>query len=212
MRVTRLACLAAVIALVAACGGSAPSSTPFIVTALTPAPSASLPASFDVPTSPLVTLAPGSLPPVTMAPATPLPTLPPTPKPTKKPTPKPTPKPTLTPADLELDFDEGSVPPTWYQGFQYTIKVFVSPLGQQDVPNARVKLTVRQEGADPFVLREDTGPLVVGDLTAPVEFDVTLGSTVATTITAVAILPNGFTDTNPANNKQTISFTVQPAP
>jgi hypothetical protein len=217
VRINKLLSLAVVAVAVGACTSITPQATPFISTAVTPGPGLSALPSIGFPSTLAPSLVPGSLLPTgvpgTVEPATPTPTPEvtptPTPKPTKKPTPTPSPTPTPTvaptPADIELSIDASSIPSTWYAGQHYPIRVYVSALGTQNVPNVHVKLVAKNEGVTESF---DTGPIAYTDNYYH-DIDVVLPAYGPTTVTVTGTLPKLFDDTNPANNKDSFDTTVQ---
>jgi len=199
------------------CTSVAPLSTPLVVIPVTPLPGTSLPPSFAVPSVPLASLPTASLPPtetveptvvpiITPSP-TPEVTPTPTPKPTKKPTPTPSPTPTPTPGDAEVHIDQSTIPPAWYAGQPYTIRIYIAALGTTNLPTVRVKVVASNEGVSETFM---TGAIAITDSYYH-DVQLTLPAYGPTTITATATLPNGYVDTNRDNNKDSFDVTVTPA-
>ena len=209
MRANKLASLALLAVAITACTSVAPASTPFVSTPITPPPGTSTLPSAAVPTLPVESLpaiASPSAEPPTIAPETAPPTAEPTktPKPTKKPTPTPSPTPTPIAGDIEVAFQDSSIPNPFYNNTDIPITVYISALGTQDLPNVHVKLVVQNEGVS---FKFDTGPIAYG---------ATYTHTVTVNVPAIgpsalilsASMPDGYADTNKANNTKTVAIDV----
>jgi len=218
VRVFKATLMAVLAVSIAACTSISPQATPFLSTPVTPLPGTSLLPSFAIPSVPVVTLPSASLPPIeTVAPTvepivTPSPspeiTPSPTPKPTKKPTPTPSPTPTPIAGDIEVAFEETTIPNPFYNNTDNPVTVYISALGTTDLPNVHVKLVVQNEAVS---YKFDTGPIAYGD---------TYTHTVTVNVPAIgpsalilsASMPSGYADTNKANNTKTVAIDVSPAP
>ena len=211
MRFTKLALLTLLAAAVAACTSVGPSSTPFISTPVTPIPGSSALPSIAPPTLPTETVPPASIVPGTEAPSLPpteaSPTPSPTPKPTKKPTPTPVPTPTPIAADLEVSIQQ-PVPDPFYNNTDETVRIYVSALGTQDVPNAHLKLVVQNEGV---TYKFDTGPIAITDSYYK-DVVVNVPAIGPSALIASATVPDGYVDTKKSNNTDTVNITVELAP
>ena len=216
MGARRVFVLGLMAAAVAACTSVAPQASTIISNPATPVPGTSLPPSAAVPTLPQGTSTSASLPatavPDTSAPQTPAPTTEttpaPTPKPTKKPTPTPSPTPTPIAGDVEASILETSVPNPFYNNTDYTITVYVSALGTTNLPNVHVKLVAKNEAVS---FKFDTGPINYGDTYS---HDVTLNLPAIgpSALILTATMPDGYVDTNKANNTDTVDIDVLLAP
>jgi len=131
-----------------------------------------------------------------------------TPKPTKKPTPTPSPTQPRTKADLEVSFEQSSIPDPFYRETDYTIRVYISALGTQDVPNAHVKLVAKDEAVS---YKFDTGPIAITD-TYYHDVVVNLPAAGPSALIVTATVPEGFVDTNKANNSKSVDIVVQAQP
>jgi hypothetical protein len=211
VRVTKLAGLALVTIAVTACTSVAPSSTPFISTPVTPVPGASALPSIALPSLPFASIPPETISPGTEAPSAPPtvePTAPPTPKPTKKPTPSPSPTPTPIAGDIEVAFQDTSIPNPFYNNTDYSITVYISALGTQDLPNVHVKLVAKDEAVS---FKFDTGPIAFGG-TYTHDVTVNLQAIGPSALILSASMPDGYADTNKANNSKIVPIDVQLAP
>ena len=219
MRVFKATLMAVLAVSIAACTSISPQATPFLSTPVTPLPGASLALpSIALPSLPSVSLPPASISPTAEPPATespsaaptlaPTPTPTPTPKPTKKPTPTPSPTPTPIAGDIEVAFEETTIPNPFYNNTDNPVTVYISALGTTDLPNVHVKLVVQNEAVS---YKFDTGPIAYGD---------TYTHTVTVNVPAIgpsalilsASMPSGYADTNKANNTKTVAIDVSPAP
>ena len=210
MRAARLALLALIPVVLVACTSISPLSTPFVSTPITPLPGSSLLPSVALPTLPEITVPPESaLPsvePPTIAPETASPTPEPTntPKPTKRPTPTPSPTPAKTPGDIEVAFQDTSIPNPFYDNTDYTITVYISALGTQDLPNVHAKLVVQNEGVS---YKFDTGPIAYG-ATYTHDIVVNVPAIGPSALILSATMPDGYVDTNKANNTKSVAIFV----
>lgn len=216
MRVTKLALLAAVATLFVACTSVVPQATPFLSTPVTPLPGTSLLPSVALPTLALPSLLAPSLPPESITPsaeppsavpATPTPTTEPTqtPKPTKKPTPTPSPTPTPVAGDIEVSFEQSTIPNPWYNNTDYTIRVYIAALGTTDLPNVHVKLVAQNEGVS---FKFDTGPIAITDSYYH-DVVVNLPAIGPSALILSATMPAGYADKNKSNNSKTVPIDVQ---
>ena len=131
-----------------------------------------------------------------------------TPKPTKKPTPTPSPTPTPIAGDIEVAFQDTSIPDPFYNNTDYPITVYISALGTQDLPNVHVKLVAQNEGVS---FKFDTGPIAFGG-TYTHDVTVNLQAIGPSALILSASMVDGYTDTNKANNSKTVPIDVQLAP
>jgi len=215
VRVFKATLMAVLAVSIAACTSISPQATPFLSTPVTPLPGATLALpSIALPSLPSVTLPPASISPTAEPPATEAPSAAPTleptptPKPTKKPTPTPSPTPTPIAGDIEVAFEESAIPNPFYNNTDNPVTVYISALGTTDLPNVHVKLVVQNEAVS---YKFDTGPIAYGD---------TYTQTVTVNVPAIgpsalilsASMPNGYADTNKANNTKTVAIDVSPAP
>ena len=209
MRAARLALLALIPVVLVACTSITPQSTPFVSTPITPLPGSSLLPSAGLPTLPVGSLPAVSSPsaePPTIAPETASPTPEPTstPKPTKKPTPTPSPTPAKTPGDIEVAFQDTTIPNPFYNNTDYTITVYISALGTQDLPNVHAKLVVQNEGVS---YKFDTGPIAYGD-TYTHDIVVNVPAIGPSALILSATMPDGYVDTKRSNNTTTVDIDV----
>ncbi len=210
----KLALAALLVAVISACTTVAPLSTPVISVPATPLPGSSVAPSAAAPTvapsAATATTAPASVSPTaeppTEAPATPAPTR--TPKPTKKPTPTPSPTPAKIPGDIEVGFEASTIPSPFYNNTDYTIRVYISALGTQNLPNVHAKLVVQNEG---FSYEFDTGPIAVTDSYYK-DVVVNVPAIGPSALILTASMPDGYVDTNKANNAKTVAVEVSLAP
>jgi len=209
--------LLGVLGVCAACTTISPAATvpgSASVPAFTAGPGASGLPSAEVPTLPAASLVPASISPtaepVEQPTPTPSPTTAPpkTPKPTKKPT--PTPSPTASPiaGDIEVAFEQSSIPDPFYVETDYTIRVYISALGTTDLPNVHVKLVAKDEGVS---YKFDTGPIAITDSYSH-DLTVNLPAMGPSALILTASMPDGYADTNKANNTKTVDISVQPKP
>ena len=213
MRATKLASLALLAVAITACTSVAPASTPFVSTPITPPPGTSTLPSAGLPTLPVQSIpavaSPSAAPP-TIAPETAPPTAEPTktPKPTKKPTPTPSPTPTPIAGDIEVNFDMSSIPNPWNNNTDYTIRVYIAALSTQNLPNVHVKLVAQNEGVS---FKFDTGPIAITDSYYH-DIVVNLPAIGPSALILSASMPDGYADTNKANNSKSVTIDVQLAP
>lgn len=209
MRVTKLATLALLAFAITACTTVAPVSTPFVSTPIMPLPGTSALPSAGLPTLPVESLpavaSPGVTP-STIAPDVPTPTPEPTktPKPTRKPTPTPSPTPTPIAGDIEVNFEMSTIPNPWYANTDYTIRVYIAALGTHDLPNVHVKLAAKNEGVS---YRFDAGPIAITDSYYH-DIVVNLPAYGPSTLILSATMPDGYADTNTANNTKSVDIVV----
>jgi hypothetical protein len=212
VRFTKLAGLVIATVAVTACTSVAPVATPFISTPVTPAPGASALPTFAIPSAPIASVPVATITPASEASA--VPSVPPTtapsetPKPTRKPTPTPSPTPPPTPGDAEVHIDTSTIPATWYAGQPYTIRIYISALGTQTLPNVKVKVVALNENVSETF---NTGEIQITDSYYH-DVQLNLPAIGPTTISATASLPNGFVDTNKNNNKDSFDVEVQLGP
>jgi hypothetical protein len=210
VRQSRLVFLAIATLLVVACTTIAPAApSPQIVV---PLPGSSVAASFTIPSLPPLASALASVPLESMSPtAEPTPTVEPTatptptPKPTKKPTPTPSPTPSPIAGDIEVSIEQSSIPSPFYAGTDYPIRVYISALGQQDLPNVHVKLVAKDEGVS---YKFDTGPIAITDSYYH-DVTVNLPAYGPSTLILSATMPDGYADTNKSNNTDSVDITVE---
>jgi hypothetical protein len=131
-----------------------------------------------------------------------------TPKPTKKPRPTPSPTPSPISGDIEVSIEQSSVPDPFYAGTDYAIRVYISALGQQDLPNVRVKLVAKDEGVS---YRFETGPIKITDSYYH-DVTVNLPAYGPSALTLSASMPDGYVDINKANNTKSVDIFVQAQP
>jgi hypothetical protein len=215
VRVTKLASLAVLAVALSACTTIAPQSTPLFVSPITPVPGTSLALpSIALPSLPSVTLPPASIFPTAEPPASEAPTTTPeitpspTPKPTKKPTPTPSPTPTPVAGDIEVSFQDTSIPDPFYNNTDYTITVYISALGTTDLPNVHVRLVVKDAAVS---FKFDTGPIAYGD-TYTHSVTVNVAAHGPSALVLSASMPSGYVDTNKANNTKSVDIDIQLAP
>ena len=99
-------------------------------------------------------------------------------------------------------------PNPFYNNTDYTITVYISALGTQDLPNVHVKLVVQNEAVS---FKFDTGPIPYGG-TYTRDVVVNVPAIGPSALILSATMVDGYVDTNKANNTATQAIDVQPTP
>ena len=86
----------------------------------------------------------------------------------------------------------------------YTITVYISALGTQDLPNVHVKLVGQNEGVS---FKFDTGPIAYGG-TYTHDVTVNLPAAGPSALILSATMPDGYADTKKSNNTKTVDIFV----
>src|SRR4051812_49360115 len=156
------------------------------------------------------TLPPASVSPTdeTSATATPTAHASKTPKPSKKPRPTPSPTAPDVEGDIEVSFEQSSIPDPFYVNTDYQIRIYVGALGQQDLPDVHVKLVAKDENVS---YKFDTGPIAITDSYYH-DVTVNLPANGPSALIVTATMPDGYTDTNKDNNSKSVDINVLPLP